>query len=432
MLHPFLIALPLLSAQEGTIPGLEPCEPAQKFPTFSRALDAAVWQDVNQTAVFQGTDPAVHVDPATGLLYLYYTGTATYPANCQPNCGAAIYRVPALGDSGLVFPKPSGLTPFLNPGNGNDAFFCTGPAPPTGMPPAIPSWDESHVETASVVTTSAGLELYFSAWAAQGLCTTGTSPAPIRQWNIGLHQPGIASTGNPLINTLPGDWDYPCNGGLWGQPGVTTRCKGGPGEPSVLVEPDGSMKMWYAAETSSQLVIGAHPTEVHIGMATKAAGSNTWVKANQRLPVFKPQTVLGTPSPLDWERRAVGQVNVIADPNCGYHMFYYGNNAAGGPGAKIGHAWSRDGITWQRNPNNPIFCPLICYDSTPNTCPPDSGVVGCFGCEPLDLQTMGPSADRVGGPAAMFLPGSNQIALYYMSSCGRFGGNAVIRRVLSQ
>jgi hypothetical protein len=95
-----------------------------------------------------------------------------------------------------------------------------------------------------------------------------------------------------------------------------------------------------------------------MGYATSVDGLN-WNRRAE--PVFEPD-----PN-SDWESRIVGHTHVIADPGGGYHLFYIGETdedfiCAEGiecfyQHASIGHAFSEDGINWQRNPNNPILEP---------------------------------------------------------------------------
>ena len=126
---------------------------------------------------------------------------------------------------------------------------------------------------------------------------------------------------------------------------------GGVLEPSVLYDPVAAKyKMWYAA-----LGIRNNIPTFRIGYAESADGIKNWTR--HPLPVLDKGPVGA------WDELWVSHVNVIADPAGGYHMFYHGTAAseyvegAGMQRGCVGHAYSLDGIGWQRNPNNPIIRP---------------------------------------------------------------------------
>lgn len=61
-----------------------------------------------------------------------------------------------------------------------------------------------------------------------------------------------------------------------------------------------------------------------------------------------------------WDDVLVSHVNVVKSQD-GYHMFYFGvaewSDEVSFQKGAIGHAYSSDGIKWQKNPNNPIIKP---------------------------------------------------------------------------
>ena len=101
----------------------------------------------------------------------------------------------------------------------------------------------------------------------------------------------------------------------------------------------------------------------------------TWDKRPD--PIF-------TGEPGTFEALGVGHTNVVHDPNGGYHLFYVGIGLD--EHLRMGHAYSDDGIVWERDPNNPIF----------------EGVAGEF------------DAGVTGGPSAVFVDG--ELWLYYMGT----------------
>jgi hypothetical protein len=76
-----------------------------------------------------------------------------------------------------------------------------------------------------------------------------------------------------------------------------------------------------------------------------------------------PEPVLELGRPGSWDAMWTSHVNVIADPKAGFHMFYFGS----APGAyrdgveiqrgALRHAYSPDGLRWERDPANPILRP---------------------------------------------------------------------------
>lgn len=119
-------------------------------------------------------------------------------------------------------------------------------------------------------------------------------------------------------------------------------------EPSVLYDPVmGRYRMWYAAIGMLNGALG-----FRIGHATSTNGT-TWVKTTQ------PVLVAGGAG--EWDDTWVSHVNVVADPQRGFHMFYHGIAAADlvetGEYQRgwIGHAYSEDGLTWVKDPANPIM-----------------------------------------------------------------------------
>jgi predicted GH43/DUF377 family glycosyl hydrolase/predicted RNA-binding Zn-ribbon protein involved in translation (DUF1610 family) len=107
--------------------------------------------------------------------------------------------------------------------------------------------------------------------------------------------------------------------------------------PSVI-QADTGFKMWYACQNPSL-------SYEAICYATSNDGV-TWNKY--------PSPVL-TADIGDWESAGLYSPSVIYDGTV-YRMWYTGNNAGGyGPYFAIGEATSQDGITWTKDPNNPIL-----------------------------------------------------------------------------
>jgi hypothetical protein len=128
---------------------------------------------------------------------------------------------------------------------------------------------------------------------------------------------------NPVYGTGPvGSFDY------------------GSAQPGTVIRRGGLYHMWYSAVDTNKFYGSGS-----IGYATSSDGV-TWVRY--------PSAVL-EPGPLQWESSLVYGPGVIFD-GASYHMWYTGIWAIGNIalGAQIGYATSPDGISWTKDPGNPI------------------------------------------------------------------------------
>jgi predicted GH43/DUF377 family glycosyl hydrolase len=216
------------------------------------------------------------------------------------------------------------------------------------LPPTAATFDGEGVETASVVRHAGEYKLFY---------TADEPPDGATRFAIGLARSpdGVTWTkhGPVVAPQLPWELHFCEND-------ECAKKIGGTLEPSVLVEGD-RLRMWYAALG----VVGETPS-YRIGHATSSDGV-TWTRTPD--PVF-------TVGPAgSWDEVLVSHTNVVADPGgSGYHLFYFGSSiadyqaceAAAGclltPGS-IGHAFSTDGITWTRNPKNPVLRATSSFDA---------------------------------------------------------------------
>jgi len=93
-----------------------------------------------------------------------------------------------------------------------------------------------------------------------------------------------------------------------------------------------------------------------IGMATSPDGI-TWVKYNDPFTPFPPYAdsdpVVKVGDAGQWDEFAAWECTVIDQH--GYYEMYYSGGGVSTSG--IGYAWSYDGITWEKWPENPIYVP---------------------------------------------------------------------------
>jgi hypothetical protein len=99
-------------------------------------------------------------------------------------------------------------------------------------------------------------------------------------------------------------------------------------------------RMWYMGRASTGVL--------NVGYATSADGIS-WTKYGSN-PVFG----LGTSGAWD-DERLMGFTVIALNDMTEFHAWYIGGNQAAGGIDAVGHARSNDGITWTRNPLNPVL-----------------------------------------------------------------------------
>ncbi len=195
------------------------------------------------------------------------------------------------------------------------------------LSPGTPGLDEEGVETAFVVKDLRGKYQMFYSGARMAtpntIYTIGRATSlDGKTWEKEL-SPALGTT-------LP--WEQPFDAGGFQVGGVL--------EPSAIIDATG-YHLWYQG-------FGKDPQEkpfsyARFGYAHSTNGKD-WVK--QADPILRG----GTGS---FDVAGVGHVNVVREKSGKLHMFYVGIDAKSV--LRIGHATSRDGINWNRNPNNPII-----------------------------------------------------------------------------
>jgi len=65
--------------------------------------------------------------------------------------------------------------------------------------------------------------------------------------------------------------------------------------------------------------------------------------------------VLNYGSPGDWDSDYASYGTIIQDAGGSWHMWYSGSGPSGGANQGIGYATSSDGLTWTKDPGNPLF-----------------------------------------------------------------------------
>lgn len=121
------------------------------------------------------------------------------------------------------------------------------------------------------------------------------------------------------------------------------------GISSVLFD-GSSYQMWYTADS-----VGGYIN--NIGYATSADGI-TWTKyddpSTPDQPFAESDPVLSPGAPGSWDDDRVAMPCVILIDTV-YHMWYMGADNPDPNAGAIGHAISIDGITWEKDENNPVL-----------------------------------------------------------------------------
>jgi predicted GH43/DUF377 family glycosyl hydrolase len=240
--------------------------------------------------------------------------------------------------------------------------------------PSAEGWDAGGVETPSVVKGPDGrYRLYYSG---------DVPPRGSHSWAVGMAMSDDGFSWTKVSDSPVFDGQSDWEGPFFEGSGSKRKRIGGVSEPTVIYDAAaGLYKMWYSALGNKD-----GKTAFRIGYATSPDGV-AWER--QSTAVFEPQDGA-------WDDAVVSHTNVSPDPRGGYHLFYFGTSAANYKAAEqrsaamipgsIGHAYSPDGITWQRDAN-PVLSIV-----------PDTW-----------------EAWMVGGPASLIQP-DGQVKLWYFGS----------------
>lgn len=207
------------------------------------------------------------------------------------------------------------------------SFTTNGWAKYSGNPVINPgsssSWDKETVGLGSVIYYNSKYHMWYSG----GSTVAGT----LNPWKIGhaTSDDGIAWTkdiNNPVL--VPG------TSGSWDSHVVFL--------PQVVVI-NNTFHMWYTGHKGT-----SDYSKFQIGHATSPDGT-AWTKdANN--------PVLTTGSAGTWDKSWINCGSVLY-AGTKYHMWYSGCDSSG-IGIKVGHATSIDGLTWTKDPANPVLVSL--------------------------------------------------------------------------
>ena len=316
-----LLAWTLPGCKEGLrAPGGAPPEPWCRSFRASQVAGGAPLMTVYGQPLKAG-DPDVLYDEEAGKFKMWYT----------------IYRRGVLGIAyaesadGLVWDNeiPGTLPHVLQPTPG--------------------SWDRDGLETVSVLKLGGRYRMWYY---GRPCDRPADEKGRVRCIGMATSDDGIRWTKHPAPVLRPTQaWERPYLRWYVEDGARIQAWDGGVEEPAVIWDAaSGLFRMWYAGFTLREvtLVEGGRPIRkrtrlYQIGHATSPDGAR-WTKHPDN-PVFRPllgQHDSGWESPV-----TVSHTHVMADPAHGYHLFYFS-------GYSLGHAYSPDGIRWERDANNPM------------------------------------------------------------------------------
>jgi predicted GH43/DUF377 family glycosyl hydrolase len=258
--------------------------------------------------LLQGPVPAPQRKAADPILAAWERGRAT----------AARRRAPAVRrEEGMIGGAPRDVPrPWERRNTGGSSTvsekYALNPVLPLGKGGAI---DNGHAEYPAIVFAGNTMWMFYSAYGAT-----------LHRWEI-----AAAVSENGLDWTKLGSVITPDTAlAAWDSSTVAF--------PSVLFHPEGApgerFRMWYA---------GKHgPTYDGVGFATSADGRQ-WVRQGR---------VLTTGAPGEWDGAQLADPAVI-EVEGGYRMYYCGAQDPQGL-FQVGVAYSADGHTWEKDPDNPI------------------------------------------------------------------------------
>ena len=177
------------------------------------------------------------------------------------------------------------------------------------------SWDSQSTSAVAVILDGSVWKMWYT---GNGNGGTGigyaTSPDGVN-WT--------KYDGNPVLSPgPPGNWD---DGGVFA--------------PYVMLK-QGTYHMWYS---------GVSDSNIRIGYATSADGI-VWIKHSSN-------PVLDKGSSGTWDSLSVVSPSVVF-MNGEYHMWYQGRTSSSSTiRESFGHATSSDGISWTKDPSNPVLTP---------------------------------------------------------------------------
>ncbi len=189
------------------------------------------------------------------------------------------------------------------------------PGNPVMEPGSAVDWDKELIGMGSVILYKNHYHMWYSGGRLREIFRIGRATS----------DDGITWTkdiNNPVLDKGPA--------GSWDEKMVHLPC---------VIVIDDTFHMWYTGYNGNNWNYG-----FQIGHATSPDGI-TWTK-DPKNPVL-PKGSDGT-----WDNSWVATLSVLFD-GTKYHMWYSGCDTL--VGVKMGHATSPDGLTWTKDPSNPVF-----------------------------------------------------------------------------
>lgn len=257
----------------------------------------------------------------TGLVTALIAVVTSLPSLSPPARAAGPWYVGPGGSDGSTYPNWSTrrstvngiITPTITLNANNPVCnFTKYAGNPVLLVGPDGAWDDDSAWDPTVIKEDSLYKMWYTG-------DDGTNPSRI---GLATSTDGITWTksgSNPVLS--PGEsWEI---GGISG---------------ANVISSTGLYRMWYTGIDSSGTG--------RIGYASSSDGV-TWTK-------YAGNPVLSIGSAGGWEDTDVLGPAVLKDGST-YHMWYDGNDGAGQSAHHIGHAISTDGLTWTKDPANPVL-----------------------------------------------------------------------------
>jgi predicted GH43/DUF377 family glycosyl hydrolase len=309
--------------------GCNGCKP--EAPTLTTLAVGDIKTDLTTISTTSGgniTDDGGEAVIARGVCWSTSVSPTTANSKTTDGIGSGKFASSLTGlSSGKTYYVRAYATNTAGTSYGDEQSFTTmGWAKYSGNPVMYPgsstSWDKVTVGFGSVIYYNSKYHMWY---------TGGSTVDTTYRWKIGhaTSDDGIAWTKdikNPVLDRGPK--------GIWDDNIVHI--------PKVMVI-NNTFHMWYTGHKGTNGY-----RNFQIGHATSTDGS-TWTK-----DVNNPVLAMGSAGTWDRSWVCIGDVLFTGTK---YHMWYSGCDSAR-VGVKIGHATSTDGLTWTKDPANPVLVSL--------------------------------------------------------------------------
>ncbi|MBN2435993.1 MAG: hypothetical protein JXK07_12080 [Spirochaetes bacterium] len=319
-------------------------EPADAYSSLAAAYGLTETDQTNFHLFGMISDPSVVYDNERYRMWFSAVKNIDLDGQVPPDKGDYNADEDQLNIQGIAYAESSDGLHWSDPKNMTTNVDLV-------LEPEEGAWDKYGMETCTVVKQP-DTDIWYLYYA--GKTSVEYNGVTYRYFSgIGC---ATSSDGNtwtkresPVI-TSEYQWEKPYYTSTWYQDLYTANNgdlheAGGLMEPTVIYDTnDKIFKMWYGAMGESTERDGT-TWDVRMCYAESEDGIS-WRK--------HPDYIFQRGTSGEWDHAWASHYNVIQGPNEEYHLFYAGQNSEETVYA-IGHASSKDGLSWKRTPGNPIL-----------------------------------------------------------------------------